>query len=197
MNTIREVKFVFWLQLNCKAYEIINLFSVYLNISSQFVFLVLLWVLNIGIPTHTSETKEVKMTAPVWLRERVYLNWNHPPPTQRRFTLVDCQETLVSSETQYLFWGKGEQTSNINDSALKRLKWCGWCRRLTSFSGRKMSGLFWREKVAQRERGRGVKQCHWRTAVSLGVFPGGSYNIHSRVIVHKSSDIIVPLKPMK
>lgn len=74
MNTIRDVKFVSRLQLNCKAYENINLFSVYLNISSQFVFSVLLWVLTIGIPTHTSETKEAKMTAPVWLRERVYLN---------------------------------------------------------------------------------------------------------------------------
>lgn len=51
-----------------------NLVSDYLNISSQFIFSVLLWVLTIGIPTHTSETKEVKMTAPVWLRERVYLN---------------------------------------------------------------------------------------------------------------------------
>lgn len=45
--------------------ENINIFSVYLNISSQFVFSVILWVLNIDIPTHTSETKEVKMTAPV------------------------------------------------------------------------------------------------------------------------------------
>lgn len=73
-DRLREAKFISRLQRNYKAYKNINLFSVYLNISSQFVFLVLLWVLNIDIPTHTSETKEVKMTAPVWLRERVYLN---------------------------------------------------------------------------------------------------------------------------
>lgn len=73
-NRLREAKFVSTLWRNYKAYESINLFSVYLNISSQFIFWVLLWVLNIGIPTHTSKTKEVKMAAPVWLRERVYLN---------------------------------------------------------------------------------------------------------------------------
>lgn len=93
-DRLREAKFISRLQRNYKAYKNINLFSVYLNISSQFVFLVLLWVLNIDIPTHTSETKEVKMTAPVWLRERVYLNWNHPPPTQRRFTLSSIVKRL-------------------------------------------------------------------------------------------------------
>lgn len=95
-----------------------------------------------------------------------------------------------------------ERPSNINDSALKRLKWCGRCRRLTSFSSRKMSALCWKGESGsglERRGETGVKQCHWTTAVSLGVFPQGGYNIHSREIVHsgRSRDIIVPLVPMK
>lgn len=73
-DKLKEAKFISRLLRNYKAYKNKNRISVYLSISNQFIFSVLLWVLNIGIPTHTSETKEVKMTAPVWLRERVYLN---------------------------------------------------------------------------------------------------------------------------
>lgn len=51
----------------------------------------------------------------------------------------------------------------------------------------------------ERQGETGVKQCHWTTAVSLGVFPQGGYNIHSREIVHtdRSGDIIVALVPIK
>lgn len=43
----------------------------------------------------------------------------------------------------------------------------------------------------------GDKRLYWMTAVSLGVFPQGTYNIHSTVTVHtnKGGYIIVPVVP--
>lgn len=159
-------------------------------------------LLNIGIPAHSCETKEVKMTARVLLRERVYLNWNHPPPPAQKAPALsaDCQEASRS------FWdtislrgwgsrrgGRGELTSNINDGAwrekkkVKAVRGSGLGRGegpqevKVFFRGRKMSAL-WRKGSAWqknweegRKEGRGgVRQRRdGPLQCPWGVFPHG------------------------
>lgn len=114
-------------------------------------------LLNIGIPAHSCETKGVKMTARVRLRERVYLNWNHPPPPAQKAPALsaDCQEASRS------FWdtislrggGEGEPTSNINDG--------DWREKKEKVKAVRGSGL------GRREGPREVKVFSWSENVSV------------------------------